>query len=166
MKINSCHIVTKNKRRLRTTQTNCDEQFERKCKRSENLGLVFLVPVMFVGADVVHQVPLFILVFITIFSVLQEVKRLEYVARAPVQKKELSEARRTHTLKGKASSRPKVCASVCAHLLPSLRRSVPFIRCCRFLFSTEPFCSEADRPSRERTLCVRTSRMVSVYPTS
>lgn len=55
---------------------------------------MFLVPVMFVGADVVHQVPLFILVFITIFSVLQEVKRLEYVARAPVQNKELSEAPR------------------------------------------------------------------------
>lgn len=54
---------------------------------------------------------------------------------------------------------------VCLYLL-SLRRSVPLIRCCRFLFSTDPFCSEPDRPSRERTLWVRTSRMVSVYPTS
>lgn len=52
------------------------------------------------------------------------------------------------------------------NLLLSLRRSVPLIRCCRFLFSTDPFCSEPDRPSRERTLWVRTSRMVSVYPTS
>lgn len=55
---------------------------------------MFLVPVMFVGADVVHQVPLLVLVFIAVFSVLQEVKRLEYVARAPVQNKELSEAPR------------------------------------------------------------------------
>lgn len=81
----------------RTTQLNCDEQLERKYKRWENLCLVFLVPVMFVSADVVHQVPLFILVFITVFSVLQEVKRLEDVAWAPVQNKELSKAHQTHT---------------------------------------------------------------------
>lgn len=73
---------------------------------------------MFVGADVVHQVPLLVLVFIAIFGVLQEVERLEHVARAPVQNKELSEARRTHTLKGKASpeEREVVRASVCAPL--------------------------------------------------
>lgn len=46
---------------------------------------MFLIPVMFVSADVVHQVALFILVFIAIFSVLQEVKRLQNVAWAPVQ---------------------------------------------------------------------------------
>jgi hypothetical protein len=32
----------------------------------------------------------------------------------------------------------------------------------RFLFSTEPFCSEPDRPSNERTLWDRTSSIVSV----
>lgn len=49
------------------------------------LCLVFLIPVMFVSADVIHQVPLFILVFIAIFSVLQEVKRLQNVTWASVQ---------------------------------------------------------------------------------
>lgn len=50
-----------------------------------NLCLVFLVPVMFVSADVVHQVALFILVFVAVFSVLQEVEGLQNVAGAPVQ---------------------------------------------------------------------------------
>ena len=47
------------------------------------LGFVFLVAVMFVSADVIHQVSLLILLFVTVVCVLQEVERLQNVARTP-----------------------------------------------------------------------------------
>lgn len=50
------------------------------------LGLVFLGSVMFVGADVVHQVSLLILFFVAVLCVLQEVERLEDVAWTPRHK--------------------------------------------------------------------------------
>lgn len=71
---------------------------------------------MFVSADVVHQVPLFILVFITIFSVLQEVKRLEYVAWAPVQHQELSQAHQIHIESQSTFKAQSLCESLRAPL--------------------------------------------------
>lgn len=47
------------------------------------LGFVFLVAVVFVSADVIHQVSLLILFFVTVVCILQEVECLQNIARTP-----------------------------------------------------------------------------------
>ena len=47
------------------------------------LGLVFLGSMVFVGADVIHQVSLLVLLFIAVLCVLQEVERLQNVTWTP-----------------------------------------------------------------------------------
>lgn len=105
------------------------------------LAPVLLAPVVFVGADVIHQISILILVFITVLSVFQEVKRLQNIWTP-----------------GHTEECEHLC--VCVHLsslqcvcvyLSSLQCSAPFISC-RFLFSTDPFCSDPVRPSSDRTL--------------
>lgn len=49
------------------------------------LGLVFFVPVVFVGADLIHQVPVLVLLFIAVLRILQEVKRLQNLTWTPAK---------------------------------------------------------------------------------
>lgn len=61
------------------------------------LALVFLGSVLLVGADVVHQVSFFILVFVTVLRVLQEVERLQNVPRTPVGGTGHTEVKQAHS---------------------------------------------------------------------
>lgn len=49
------------------------------------LGLVFFVPVVFVGADLIHQVSVLVLLFIAVLRILQEVKRLQNITWTPAK---------------------------------------------------------------------------------
>lgn len=68
------------------TQLMCSDWMWLCSRDIVHLGLVFFGSVVFVCGDVVHQVSLLILVFITVLWVLQEVKCLQNVTWTPEHK--------------------------------------------------------------------------------